>query len=435
MPLLNEYFSLLTEITFRHEGTVFHMAGDCLMLGFGVPLEQTDSPQRALHAAQEMLDQLRGAGALVARAPSGRGRPRYRHQRGGRGGRQHRLVLLHELHHHRRHREHRRAAVPAGTCRGDAVLPHLQSARSTSAVSTSARRRCRLCSCAAAPVPSTSSACRCRARLHVSEASDRRLKLPYPGATMLRPRCIRRFPLPARPKACAGTSSMAAPPALALAEAAAAAPRLYVVIVDAARELEQLTAELRFFAGDSLPLLAPARLGGTAVRPVLAPPRHHLRAAADALRAAADAARLPDRRGRHAAAAPAAAPLRRRDGPSSSRAASGSCSSPSASGSSRPATRASARWSAPGEFAVRGSLLDVFPMGTATPLRIDLFDEEIEAIRRFDPDTQRSLDALERCACCRRAKCRSTPRRSRTSAAASAPASRAIPTAAASTAA
>lgn len=55
VPLLNEFFSLLTEITFRHEGTVFHMAGDCLMLGFGVPLEQSDSPQRALHAAQEML--------------------------------------------------------------------------------------------------------------------------------------------------------------------------------------------------------------------------------------------------------------------------------------------------------------------------------------------------------------------------------------------
>ena len=50
----------------------------------------------------------------------------------------------------------------------------------------------------------------------------------------------------------------------------------------------------------------------------------------------------------------------------------------------------------PGEFAQRGSLLDVFPMGSTSPLRIDLFDEEIEAIRRFDPDTQRSLDALER---------------------------------------
>jgi class 3 adenylate cyclase len=56
VPLLNEYFSLLTAITFQHEGTVFHMAGDCLMVGFGVPLEQTDSPERAVRTAQEMLD-------------------------------------------------------------------------------------------------------------------------------------------------------------------------------------------------------------------------------------------------------------------------------------------------------------------------------------------------------------------------------------------
>ncbi|HEY4339283.1 MAG TPA: adenylate/guanylate cyclase domain-containing protein [Steroidobacteraceae bacterium] len=56
VPLLNEYFSLLTEITFQHEGTVFHMAGDCLMVGFGVPFEQNDSPQRAVRAAREMLD-------------------------------------------------------------------------------------------------------------------------------------------------------------------------------------------------------------------------------------------------------------------------------------------------------------------------------------------------------------------------------------------
>lgn len=55
VPLLNEFFSLLTEITFKHDGTVFHMAGDCLMLGFGVPLEQADSAQRAVNAAREML--------------------------------------------------------------------------------------------------------------------------------------------------------------------------------------------------------------------------------------------------------------------------------------------------------------------------------------------------------------------------------------------
>jgi class 3 adenylate cyclase len=56
VPLLNEYFSLLTEITFRHDGTVFHMAGDCLMLGFGVPFEQPDSSTRAVRTAQEMLN-------------------------------------------------------------------------------------------------------------------------------------------------------------------------------------------------------------------------------------------------------------------------------------------------------------------------------------------------------------------------------------------
>ena len=55
VPLLNEFFSLLTEITFKYDGTVFHMAGDCLMLGFGVPLEQPDSAQRAVRAAREML--------------------------------------------------------------------------------------------------------------------------------------------------------------------------------------------------------------------------------------------------------------------------------------------------------------------------------------------------------------------------------------------
>jgi class 3 adenylate cyclase len=56
VPLLNEYFALLTEITFRHEGTVFNMAGDGLMLGFGVPLEQSDSTHRAVSAGQEMLE-------------------------------------------------------------------------------------------------------------------------------------------------------------------------------------------------------------------------------------------------------------------------------------------------------------------------------------------------------------------------------------------
>jgi class 3 adenylate cyclase len=59
VPLLNEYFSLLTQITFRHQGTVFNMAGDCLMVGFGVPLEQPDAAVRAVNAAREMLSRFR----------------------------------------------------------------------------------------------------------------------------------------------------------------------------------------------------------------------------------------------------------------------------------------------------------------------------------------------------------------------------------------
>ena len=45
----------------------------------------------------------------------------------------------------------------------------------------------------------------------------------------------------------------------------------------------------------------------------------------------------------------------------------------------------------PGEFSVRGGLIDLFPMGSVLPYRIDLFDNEIESIRTFDIDTQRSL--------------------------------------------
>ncbi len=48
-----------------------------------------------------------------------------------------------------------------------------------------------------------------------------------------------------------------------------------------------------------------------------------------------------------------------------------------------------------GEFAVRGSLLDLFPMGSSQPFRIELFDDEVESIRTFDPESQRSEDKVE----------------------------------------
>ena len=48
-----------------------------------------------------------------------------------------------------------------------------------------------------------------------------------------------------------------------------------------------------------------------------------------------------------------------------------------------------------GEFAVRGSLLDLFPMGSRHPYRIELFDNEVETIRTFDPENQRSINKVE----------------------------------------
>lgn len=50
-----------------------------------------------------------------------------------------------------------------------------------------------------------------------------------------------------------------------------------------------------------------------------------------------------------------------------------------------------AQVTAAGEFSIRGGLIDLFPMGSAVPYRLDLFDDEIDTIRAFDVDTQRSL--------------------------------------------
>ncbi|UOO82966.1 transcription-repair coupling factor [Uruburuella testudinis] len=46
---------------------------------------------------------------------------------------------------------------------------------------------------------------------------------------------------------------------------------------------------------------------------------------------------------------------------------------------------------ATGEFAVRGGILDIFPMGSEAPYRLDMFDDEIDSIKTFDPDSQRTL--------------------------------------------
>lgn len=50
---------------------------------------------------------------------------------------------------------------------------------------------------------------------------------------------------------------------------------------------------------------------------------------------------------------------------------------------------------APGEFAIRGGILDVFPVGEETPIRVELFGDEVDSIRRFEATTQRSVKTLK----------------------------------------
>jgi len=52
--LLNEFFSVLTEVAYRYEGTIFNMAGDSMLIGFGVPFQQSDATLRAVRAAIDM---------------------------------------------------------------------------------------------------------------------------------------------------------------------------------------------------------------------------------------------------------------------------------------------------------------------------------------------------------------------------------------------
>lgn len=49
-----------------------------------------------------------------------------------------------------------------------------------------------------------------------------------------------------------------------------------------------------------------------------------------------------------------------------------------------------------GEFALRGALIDVYPMGSNAAYRIELFDDEVESLREFDPDTQRTITKVDK---------------------------------------
>jgi len=181
--------------------------------------------------------------------------------------------------------------------------------------------------------------------------------------------------------------------ALALAEATEADRRLYVLIADGARELERLTAELRFFASGALPLL---RLPDWEVLPyeLFSP---HPDIISERLQTLYE---LPHTR--HGCLIVTADTLMQRLPPRSYvqgrafelRTGQSLDLEPFRQRLVEAGYASVSQVLSPGEFAVRGSLLDVFPMGAEAPLRLDLFDAEIAGIRRFDPETQRSLDVL-----------------------------------------
>src|SRR5579863_5947965 len=181
--------------------------------------------------------------------------------------------------------------------------------------------------------------------------------------------------------------------ALALAEAAAADTRPWMFVAADTRELEQLGAELRFVGADALEILT---LPDWEVLPydIFSP---HPDIVSERLRTLS---RLPELRqgivllaaeslltrlppvayvqarsfGLQVGEALSLEPLRLR------LAQSGYASVGEVRG--------------PGEFALRGSLFDIYPMGAPAPVRIDLLDDRIDSIRRFDPETQRSLAAV-----------------------------------------
>jgi adenylate cyclase len=63
VDMLNEYFTVLTDAAYRNDGTIFNMAGDCLLVGFNVPFAQPDADERAWRTASEMLSRV---GAVAA---------------------------------------------------------------------------------------------------------------------------------------------------------------------------------------------------------------------------------------------------------------------------------------------------------------------------------------------------------------------------------
>ena len=182
--------------------------------------------------------------------------------------------------------------------------------------------------------------------------------------------------------------------ALAIAAAARASGRALLVIAAGAREAERLHGELEFFVGGEIPVrlfpdweTLPYDL--FAPHPDIVSERlatlHALPALKDGIVVVALSTlmqRLPPRRWIEAHALELARGQRLDLEAFRARLVAAGYASVS-------------QVMAHGEFAVRGSLIDIFPMGSAQPLRIDLFDDQIDTIRAFDPESQRSAGGIE----------------------------------------
>jgi len=186
-----------------------------------------------------------------------------------------------------------------------------------------------------------------------------------------------------------------AAPALAIAEAAAAASGPLIVIAQSSRDAESLSDEVQFFAGPQLrvqvfPDLETLPYDSFSAHPDITSAR------------LATLAELP--RARHGVWLVAVDTLMQRLAPRSYIEAY-SLKVHVNETLDLDALRAQLSLAgyaavtqvvAHGEFAVRGSLIDVFPMGSDMPYRIDMLDRDVDSIRRFDPDSQRSLEKIDR---------------------------------------
>jgi transcription-repair coupling factor (superfamily II helicase) len=184
-------------------------------------------------------------------------------------------------------------------------------------------------------------------------------------------------------------------PALAIAEAAAGHTGPVVAVAGSPRQADQLAGEIAFFAGPELEVLA---LPDAETLPWDAFSPHPDITS----RRLATLARLPGLRG--GVVVVAAQTLLQRLPPAAWTATQGMAirlGDRLDAVALRQQLQGAGYLAVPqvaehGEFALRGSLLDLYPMGSELPYRIDLFDDVVDSIRCFDPGTQRSLDKLER---------------------------------------